>query len=353
MQPLSVLRELAIALAAWAAMGSAQVDAIAAPPESDVPMEARRGVEQTLLTYPEWFLVHSPGEYASLVSHRPVHEFPFIAHIGQLWSSYGAVTREQVRAGYPVNVGYHVMIWVIAASTTVEYAIRSAYENAIARISWALSSGNPTAEDRYAAQVAQDYVDFIRQKPWYLYAFTSKLVGLWRDTPAWGPDLLRKWERRYALTTEYALKALYGKLIEAGTGTAYAPALMSTEVVVDRIPQVIPPTLNITLLKTLPGDRALMSLPRYFDFRIAATELANQGVHLLDIAGNTSVILVTAWADGTSKIDTKRNRILFEQPLLTMPGKRRVGLLVPVSGLSDFLVTAPENGLRVEHVYDY
>lgn len=353
MRSVAVLTGLAVALAAWAALGSAQTRVTAAISESEVPLDARRGVEQTLLTYPEWFLVHSPREYATLVSHRPSHEFPFIGHIGQLWSSYAAVTSEQVRAGYPMNVGYHVMIGVIAASTTVEYAIRWAYENAVARISWGLSTGKLTAEDVYAAKVAQDYVDFIQQKPWYLYDFTSKLVGLWRETPVVGRNGLRKWERRYALTTEYAIKALYGKLIEVATRSAYAPALMTTEVVVDHVPQVTPTTLNITVLKPLPGDRALLRLPRYFDFRIAATELARQGVRLVDIAGNTSVILVTVWADDQSKIDSKRDRVLFEQALLTLPGMRRVGLLVPVSGLSDFLVTAPQNGLKVEHVYDY
>jgi hypothetical protein len=90
------------------------------------------------------------------------------------------------------------MICVIAGSTTLEYALRSAYENTLGRISWATSSGALTAQERYGAQVAQDYVDFIRKQPWYLYDFSSKLAGLWSSTPAWGPDMLRKWERRYA-----------------------------------------------------------------------------------------------------------------------------------------------------------
>jgi hypothetical protein len=321
--------------------------------ESEVPIESRRGVEQTLLTYPEWFLVHSPAEYAALVNHRPAHEFPFLAHIGQIWSSYSAVTGEQVRAGYPMNFGYHLMICVIAASTTVEYAIRSGYENVMGRVSWALSAETPTSEDIFGAAVAQDYVDFIRHEPWYLYNFTSKLIDLWRDTPIWEPNPIRKIERRYALTTEYLMKALYGKIIERATRATYSPALMTTEVVVDHVPPPLPPALNVTLIKKLNDGRALVSLPRYFDFRIAATELAKQEIHLTDIAGNTSVILVTVWANDESKIDRTNNRILFAQPLLTMPGKRRIALLIPISKVSAFLLAAPENGMQVEHVYDY
>lgn len=139
--------------------------------ESPIAPDQRRGVEQTFLTFPEWYLVHSPAEYAVYTTQHPAHEFPFITHIQQLWSSYAAVTREQIQAKYPANLGYHLMIGVIATSTTIEYGLRWAYENTLGRMSWATTSHGLTAEDRYAAQVAQDYVDFIRQQPWYLYDF--------------------------------------------------------------------------------------------------------------------------------------------------------------------------------------
>ncbi|WP_229750879.1 hypothetical protein [Undibacterium terreum] len=318
--------------------------------ESLIEPEERRGVEQTFLTYPEWFLVHSPAEFASEIAAHPAHEFPFAGHIGQLWSSYASVIREQVRQDYPANPGYHVMIGVIAGSTTLEYALRWIYENTLGRISWALSSGRLSEEDRYAAVVAQDYVDFIRQEPWYLYDFGAKLKKLWSTVPAFGPDMVRKWERRYALTTEYVVKAAYGKLIEKATRAAYTPALMTTRVQVDRMPEGLAID-KVKLLRRLPDGTAILDMPRYYDFRIAATSLAQQGVSLLDIAGNQSVILVTVWADTAFK--DAHLRVLFEQPLMTMPGRKRVALIVPVRDLSAFLLGAPQRGLRVEHVYDY
>lgn len=325
----------------------------AATPESQIPVEARRSVEQTFLTFPEWFLVHSPAEYAIYVSQKPAHGFPFIGYVGQLWSSYASVVREQVREDYPANLGYHVMILVLASSTTMEYSLRWAYENTLGRLSWASSSGHLTPEDQYGAQVAQDYVNFIRHEPWYLYDFKSKLKGLWKETPVWGDDMIRKWERRYALTTEYVIKAAYGWIIEKATRAAYEPALMTTQIVVNHAPPTIPAGLNIRLLRTLPDGRALMSLPRYFDFRIAVTALAEQGVSVIDIAGNTSVILVTAWVAQGEKIKANNARVLFEHPLLTMPGTKRVGIILPVSELSSFLLHARDQSVRIEHVYDY
>jgi len=320
--------------------------------ESPIAAEQRRSVEQTFLTFPEWFLVHSPAEYARYVKKHPAHNFPFLGHVGQIWTSYAAVTEEQVRAKYPNNAGYHVMIGVIGSSTTVEYGLRSLYENTLGRISWATAS-ELTPEDEYGARVAQDYVDFIRKEPWYLYDFSAKLKGLWADTPLFGANMVRKLERRYALTTEYLIKAAYGKLIKLATSAAYEPALMTTQVVADHEPYDLADQPNVKLLRMLDDGRAVLELPRYYDFRLAATKLGLQDVQLQDIAGNSSVILVTVLTRSHGTAAPPDSRVLFEQPILTEPGRKRVALVLPVAALSHYLVDAPRQGVEVEHVYDY
>ncbi|MTW09211.1 hypothetical protein GM658_01225 [Pseudoduganella eburnea] len=325
---------------------------LASAAESPIAPEQRRSVEQTFLTFPEWFLVHSPAEYARYVKQHPAHGFPFLGHVGQIWTSYAAVTEEQVRAKYPNNAGYHVMIGVIGSSTTVEYALRSLYENTLGRISWATASAL-TPEDEYGARVAQDYVDFIRKEPWYLYDFSAKLKGLWAETPLVGENMLRKLERRYALTTEYLIKATYGKLIKLATSAAYEPALMTTQVVADHEPYDLSDQPNVKLLRILDDGRAVLELPRYYDFRLAATKLGLQDVQLQDIAGNSSVILVTVLTRSHGTAAPPDSRVLFEQPILTEPGRKRVALVLPVAALSRYLVDAPRQGVEVEHVYDY
>jgi hypothetical protein len=329
--------------------------AAAGDADGPVPPEARRDTEQTLLTFPEWYLVHSPAEYARIVEQKPAHAFPFMAQTAQLWSSYLAVTKEQVRARYPLNPGYHVMILVIATSTTVEYTLRAVYENTVGRVSWLLDGARLTDEDRYAAKASQDYVDFIRQEPWYLFDFWSRLKHLWTDVPLFGPGLVRKWERRYELTTEYAVKALYGKLIEHATRATYTPALMTTDVVVDRLPEGWVPPARVSVRQRLPDGRVLLSLPRYFDFRIAATALALQNIRIDNIAGNgiSAPILVTVWARNDTKLPPGYGRVLFEQPLTLPTETRRIAIMMPVGRLSTFLAQAPAMGLTVEHVYDY
>src|SRR5439155_1295656 len=82
----------------------------------------------------------------------------------QFWQGYGAVY-SATRKDYPFNFGYHVMVMVIGTSTTAEYALRAAYETLIGRLGELTATHGLTDEDRYAAAVAQDYVDFIRIDP--------------------------------------------------------------------------------------------------------------------------------------------------------------------------------------------
>lgn len=312
------------------------------------PPDHRRGPEQTFLTYPEWFLVHSPAEYAEYVREHTPTQFPFIGHIRQFWQGYGAVTR--ATREYPFNIGYHVMVMVIGTSTSVEYMIRAAYETMIGRLSELAVPRRLSDEDRYAAKVAQDYVDFIRDRPWYEYDFSKQLAGLWRETALLGPDFVRKWERKYALTTEYLIKAAYAWLIKKATKAAYEEPSPVTAVVIDRLPAGFVSEFPKTQV-VRAGDTALVLVPRYDRFMYYAAGLAAKGARFQEIAGNgeKTLILVSALVSA----DWQSDRLLFEQPVLTRPQIKRAVLAVPVGSLAALLNRLASDGALLEHVYDY
>jgi hypothetical protein len=329
---------------------TALVTTAVARPAPLAPPEYRRGEDQTFLTFPEWYLVYSPAEYAVLLRDRGPSAFPWWGHIGQLWSSYGAVIN--ATRAYPFNAGYHVMICVIGVSTTVEYALRSAYETLIGRVAELAAPAGGTAEDRYAAKVAQEYVDFIRVEPWYQFDFIAALRGLWRNTPATGPGLLRKWERRYALTTEYGIKAAYGWLLGLGTQSAYGVEPLVTAVVLDAAPPAPPP--QVKPLRVQDDGRWLGTLPRYDAFKDQARALAAGGREFREIAGNgpqapvlVSVIAPQGWRPGLQV------PVLFAQPIITQPGRTRLALVVRVSELAGLLRMLESAPVELEHVYDY
>jgi len=284
----------------------------------------RRPADQTFLTYPEWYLVFSPAEYAAFTRDHDPSDFPFLGHIRQFWSGYGAVWRA-TRGRYPFNGGYHMMIMVIGTSTTAEYALRRAYETVIGRLAELTRRHGPTQEDRLAARVAQEYVDFIRVWPWYEFDFTSRLKQLWA-TDLWGRDPIRKWERKYALTSEYGAKAIYGWMIKKATKAAYEEPLLTTTVVTDR--------------------NALVMLPRYEAFMTAAAKLAREGVEFREIAGNRGDILVSVIVPASTKAD----HVLLRQPILTRPGMDRLLIVVPVASLS---TTLRRYDGSLDHVFDF
>ncbi|HET9317771.1 MAG TPA: hypothetical protein VFQ51_19410, partial [Vicinamibacteria bacterium] len=260
------------------------------------PVEQRRNEEQTYLTFPEWYLVYSPAEYAAFVKHSPPSEFPFFGHLRQFWSSYRHVYR--ATRDRPLNTEYHVMIMVIGVSTTVEYALRSAYENVFGRLSGLTATYGTTAEDKLAARVAQDYVDFIRDRPWYEFDFVTPLRELWAG-PALGSGLVRKWERRYALTTEWAVKAGYAWILGLGTAATYGAEVPTTAVLVGHVPEGAEAELpRMAVVQRFGDGTALLTLPRYDDFKDHASALAARGADFVEIAGNRGVILLSALVPG-------------------------------------------------------
>ncbi len=313
---------------------------------ADTPAEHRRTPDQTFLTFPEWFLVHSPAEYSAYLGRgAPPSAFPLFAHVGQFWQSYAAVNDEIAK--YPFNGGYHLMVMVIGVSTTVEYGLKGLYERTVGRLAEATASA-AVPEERFAAQVAQSYVDFIRVEPWYLFDFWSPLKGLWSTVPLRGPDLIRRWERRFLLTSELLIKTGYAQVIRIGSQTVYDAAKPVTAVRLTRAPT---PDAQHPDYKALAAD-GLATIPRYQGFTNYSLWIAAQGIDFREIAGNNGEIVVSlivpdAWsATGV--------RLLFQQPILTRPGTKRAVVVVSVSQVAAVLRRAlASSDVVVEHVYDF
>ncbi|MGH8030705.1 MAG: hypothetical protein ACREO3_12320 [Arenimonas sp.] len=350
---MSTRAALRTTLALMLALAGVAVAAPAVAPDATtlhVPEAERRAPDQTYLTFPEWFLVFSPDENAALLeANRSPSTFPYFGHIDQFWRAYGRVI-DATRA-YPFNSEYHTMIGIIGVSTTVEYSIKGAYETLVGRLTELASTPNTTPEDQLATLQARAYVDFVRVRPWYEFDFFTPLRTLWTDTPLVGPDLLRKWERRYLLTSEWLVKGVYGAVLERAARSTYAlPAITSWTVLegpIDAMPAVDVPEPSVRL-----GDRALVALPRYHGYTPAAIALARRGAGFVEIAGNTGVILVSVVVPVAQPVPDDVG-VLIRQPILTRPGFERRVFEVPVDRLGPWLAAHDAGGDRIEHVFDY
>jgi FAD/FMN-containing dehydrogenase len=309
----------------------------------------KRDEAQTYLTLPEWYLVYSPDEYARYITGNEPSGFPYGGAISQFWGYYWDAYRA-TKEKYGFNWGYHAMVFVIGTSYTAENILKGAYENVVGRLTEWFSSGR-TQEDDFAARVQRDYVAFIRVDPWYEYSFAREIKRLWRETSLTGPNLLRKWERKLILSLEYAAKAQYAMLIKFATKAAYGDADDEMLTLVQNAPaDVLRNEPKFRIVREFDDGSTLLSLPRYEEFREAVLRLSQRGVKFQEIAGNKT-ILVTAIVPDNWR--TELAPVLFERPILTAAGSKRVALNVPVERLHQVAQLSPGSGFQLEHVYDY
>lgn len=313
----------------------------------------KRDEAQTYLTVPEWYLVYSPGEYAKFVQQHSPADFPYFGAIGQFWNYYRSAYRV-TKAERGFNVGYHVMVAVIGSSFTVENLVKGVYENVFGRLTWWLT-GAATEEDRFAARVAQEYVDFIHVTPWYEFPFARRVKQLWVETDWFGPGLIRKWERKLALSIEYLAKAQYATLIKLATKAAYGNADTEMLALAEGVGAATlqgEPTIKV--LRRFDDDVALLAFPRYEEFREVTERVTRKGLRFREIAGNDDILL-TAVVPASWRYGLSAGEVAFANPVLTSPDQslQRVAIKAPVAALHRILGELRAQGFAAEHIYDY
>ena len=304
----------------------------------------RRPEARSFLTYPEWHIVYEADAFARhLSSGAPPSGFAYGSQIGSFWTSYCAVNR--VTRGSDAAGAAKVMIYTIGISYTIELAVKAAYERTLGQLfEW--FGGWHSADDRYAAAVQTRYGTFMHETPWYRFPFGAALTGAWRTQEP--VHHARHWERRFALSAEYGVKAGYAKLIDAATGATLGRDDLTLRFVTTAAPatiRAIDPRLRP--VRTLAGGQLVVEAPRYQQFNTLLDKLAARRVPLIEIAGNR-VIFVTLLVPAR----TTSPAAIFDLPT-ERPGWRRLGVAVPVPRLFDLLRRTRAEGGSVEHVYDY
>ena len=304
-----------------------------------------RPADQTYLTYPEWFLVFSPDEYAYHLQEHPAYSFPYFGHLNQFWTSYEKMYEKTKEKGYPFNTGYHIMIMVIGVSTSIEYTVKSLYGNTIGRLASLTQTHGRTSEQRYGANVAQEYVDFIKHTPWYAFDFGSKFIGIYTKNSFFGDDFIRKSERKFALSCEYGLKYIYAKVLGFFTKMGYEAPSLSTKVQLSK-----------------EGSTHTINFNRYDTFKDMSLGFAQEGYQFQKIAGNdkNSSILISLIADSKTLQETQ---CILKTPILVDKTYQRCLLDVQISQLSKTLRNEkihitdrflPQKGeIKLEHIFDF
>lgn len=92
-----------------------------------LPAADHRPESRTLMTYPEWHIVHAYADYARVIGGDDPHDYGFVQGIGGFWSSLCALSKTAGELG-GIDGGTKQMVYVIGVSFTAELALKAAYE---------------------------------------------------------------------------------------------------------------------------------------------------------------------------------------------------------------------------------
>jgi hypothetical protein len=314
----------------------------------------KRPLEDSYFSYPEWYIVWSYEERAQYLPKNLPSGFPYFASIGQYWKSYCFICG-LTQSRHQFNFGDHLSSFVLGGSFALEYAIRAAYEQTIGRISEWTSSHELVEEDGYAARVAREYADFVYIRPFYEFHFAHALKQLWKETPLWGKHPIRKWERKFILSVDYGIEALYAEVMQLASHLTYGVESADTYTWIENVPETLFQEFSkIKDVKQVGPQSFVIIIPRYQEFTDRAIELAKREVHFAQIAGNDEIMLtVVAPKSWANDLPASEATLLFTENILTQLDLKRLAFECPVRSLHSVLNHLGTTGIKIEHIYDY
>lgn len=301
-----------------------------------LPPEYRRLESRTLMTYPEWHIVHAYDDYAKVISTGDPHDFGYIKSITGFWSSLCALSTASAQYG-GTDSNTKQMVYVIGVSFSLELVLKAAYEETIGRIATVIRGETRAPLDEISARQTAEYARFLQQVPWYKWDFTNDGNALRQNSSG----TFRDFERQTALGVEYRAKAAYAGVIESAVANVGADQLRLRMIVrgLETPPQ------DVVVIAERPEGLEI-DTPRYRQLTGLLNEMAVQGVEFVEIAGNDDILLtaLSGFAETTGAIHSFARQGY---------GDYRHLIVVKAGELAAFLREMPDRGLTLEHIHDY
>jgi len=305
--------------------------------EAVLPAQHHRDEARTLLTYPEWHIVHAYEDYSEVIRTGDPHDFKYLAAIGGFWSSLCTLSKTAGDHG-GFSGEMKTMIYTIGVSFSAELLAKAAYEETLGRVFTWLRGAQAAPLDVLSAKQARSYAEFLRQVPWYRWDFEADRAAL----NAAAGDGIRDRERRIVLGLEYGVKAQYARAIANAVANMEPDALRLRMIVTGDAAALA----QIDDIKVV-GETARgveLDTPRYRKLTRLLERMARMGVEFVEIAGNDQIMFT----------------VISDQPTPALHSFARQGfgdmrhlILVNVADLASQLRGLEAAGMTLEHIHDY
>lgn len=315
-----------------------QGDAAPAPAPPQAP--GTRPEIRTLLTYPEWHIVHAYDDYAEVTRTGDPHDFAYTRAVLGYWDALCTLTTEAASLG-EIDAETRQLVHVIGVSFTFEMMMKAAYEETLGRLATWIRGPTRAPLDALAAEQAAAYAAFLQQVPWYRYDFRADARALRAQATA----IFRDRERALALGLEHGARARYAALIAQAVAATGHDELTLHMVVSDLAAATLAQADGVRIIAESPAGTRIET-PRYRALTRLLAEWADRGAQFVEIAGNDE-IMFTALSEAPHHAGA----------LASLPrqgyGDSRHLFLVPVAELAETLRGLPDRGLSLEHIHDY
>lgn len=243
-----------------------------------------RSESRTLMTYPEWHIVHAYEDYARVLEKGDPHQYRFLKGISGFWGSVCTLSRASGELG-AIDGATKQMVYVIGVSFTAELLAKAVYEETFGRLFTVLRGPARAPLDDLSAQQAKNYAEFLQQTPWYKWDFLADAQALTDGST----QVLRDREREVALGLEYRAKASYAGVIATAVSEVGVDAL-TLRMVVGRANREVLERLNGVTVIDATNSGVEIETVRYRALTHLMQEMAEAGVEFVEIAGNDNIM---------------------------------------------------------------
>ncbi|WP_172293231.1 hypothetical protein [Pseudoruegeria sp. HB172150] len=307
---------------------------------SILPPEHRRPESRTLLTYPEWHIVHAYDDYARVISEGDPHDFGFFSSITGFWSSLCSLSKASgAHGGFPWETKQ--MVYTIGVSFTAEFGAKAAYEETLGRIATWIRGSNRAPLDDLSARQAADYAAFLQQTPWYKWDFAAAN----NELAAANSGTFRDQERRIALGIENWVKSGYADIIASAVETVGADDLTLRMIVNGLTIEDLSELEVVQIISNRPQGIEIET-PRYRDLTHILQKLAHLGADFVEIAGNDDILFTT------TSTEFRASDALISFPRQGYGDYRHLSM-VRVNELAGRLRDIETGPVALEHVHDF
>ncbi|SLN11022.1 hypothetical protein ROA7450_00053 [Roseovarius albus] len=325
-------------------VGYNELACVRKPVESEyaaiLPPDQHRAESRTLLTYPEWHIVHAYDDYAKVIETGDPHEFGYWQAVRGFWSSLCELSYASAdHGGFPGETKQ--MVYVIGVSFTAELLAKAAYEETLGRVTTWLRGEERAPLDNLSALQSADYANFLQQVPWYKWDFRADAAALKENASGASRDT----ERRLALGLEYKAKAAYAGVIEQAVSAVGADELR-LRMIVSGLPDEVLTAMEGVKVVAQHAQGTEIETPRYRELTYILKQMADEGVEFVEIAGNDDIMFtaISAQAEVAGAIHSFARQGY---------GDHRHLIMVRVGDLASTLREMDQGVLWLEHIHDY